>query len=196
MSVVEKLANHLTDEQMEKVGHRVRRFMEEVRNDPQFRAEVLEKTAIMTDPTKMKTLLGLLAGGGAIGIGSGLAATAYNKISKGIETRQLAAQKPKYYKAMIEANPDLGSSEVSARDVQKHFNTLFKFNPQYASDPVVAGTYVTNSLEMARPSLDTVNNLVQARRNMIEARGENPAMAATKTVSTLAGMAGKAALGG
>lgn len=167
MSVVEKLAaeGHLTDEQVERIGKTVSEIRKMAQEDPELVRETLEKMGAPVDFLKSfgeKFLIGAGATLGAAGVGLGI--SKFQDIKHGLS-------KAKYYKNMIDANPELQNKNVDAVVVQKHFDTLHKFNPEYASDPVVAGTYIQNAMEYARPSLDTVNNLVQARKNHIEAQG-------------------------
>lgn len=104
-------------------------------------------------------LMGLgVAGGGA------LVGAAINKGKSIVQDLHKAT----YYKEMLDANPGLQDEAVNAKEVQRHFNTLFKFNPNYASDPVVAGSYVRNALDYARPNIDTINNIVNARKNIVQ----------------------------
>jgi hypothetical protein len=123
-----------------------------------------EKTSAMKD-------LAISAGKGALmGLGVAAGGALVNAaISKAKDIRQ-DMNKATYYKNMLDANPTLQSEDVNPTEVQRHFDTLFKFNPEYASDPVVSGSYVRNALDYARPSLETVNNIVNARRNIVQTR--------------------------
>jgi hypothetical protein len=131
----------------------------------------VSKTAGVRDiavSTGKGALIGLGAAGGAalLNAAVGKAKDIYQDLHKAT-----------YYKEMLDVNPQLSSEDVNPVEVQRHFNTLFKFNPDYASDPVVAGTYVKNSLDFARPGLDTINNLVNARRNISQTQSHRVSFA-------------------
>ena len=81
----------------------------------------------------------------------------------------------------------MGTTGVDARMVQRHFDTLHKFNPEYASDPMVAGTYVQSSLDYARPNIETLNNVVKARADLQRSgRGMESGRDVLKPVSRIA----------
>lgn len=182
--IVEKLASggHLTEEQVERIGETVHEFMKEAQENPELMRESLEKLGfgetMMSHPIAGRVLKGLALGAGsALGVaGVGAGITAIQDLKRDLE-------KARYYKTMLEHNPELKGQGVDSKMVQRHFNTLYKFNPEYATDPMVAGTYVVNSLEMARPNLDMINNMVRARKDIIQSQGDTPAhRAAAKTL--------------
>jgi len=173
--IVEKLAagGHLTEEQVERIGETVQEFMKEAAASPELMKESLEKLGftpgIMSHPIASRMLKGMAIGGGsALGVaGVHAGVSALQDLKRDLE-------KARHYKAMLETNPELKARGVDSKMVQRHFNTLHKFNPEYASDPMVAGTYVSNSLEMARPNLDMINNMVRARKDMVSSQGSVP----------------------
>lgn len=162
MSIVNKLVEggHLTPDQVERIGASVHEFMKEADANPEFVSEFLEKTGKL--PWKE---MGLMAG---IGLGTTAASTlgsaGYEAVRGMIDDRK----KAKRYKTMIENNPELRGRGVNAKMVQMHFNTLHRFNSEYADDPLVAGAYVQNQLEATRPNIESLNNIVQARKNRVE----------------------------
>jgi hypothetical protein len=182
--IVEKLAagGHLSDEQVERIGETVHEFLKEAEANPELMRESLEKLGfgeeMMSNPIVGRLLKGL-----AIGGGSALGVAGVNMGINAIQNIKRDMEKARHYKAMIEHNPELAEQGVDSRLVQRHFNTLYKFNPEYASDPMVAGTYVVNSMEMARPNLDMINNMVRARKDYIQSTSDTPGhRAASKTV--------------
>lgn len=106
--------------------------------------------------------LGTLAGG----IGLALAGDATDWIRRGLT-------KSRDYKRMLASNPDL--KEKPANQVQAIFSTLHRFNPDFASDPVVSGSFVRNHVDLAGEGagavgLDSMKNLVDARKNLHESK--------------------------
>jgi hypothetical protein len=76
---------------------------------------------------------------------------------------------------MLRENPDLQKHPMGAKAVQGVFSTLHRFNPEFAGDPLVAGTFVRNHLESADPKridIGTLTNLVSARKNLGDVRGK------------------------
>jgi len=191
MSVIEKLASegNLTEEEVERIGRSVADFMDAVRKDPSLRKEAMEKLAIglpsfLRDPSLrqgfMQKAMGhawdiapMAAGAAVLGGAFGLA----RKIGEtGVGAARDKIEKARAYKTMIEENPHLQNVDPSVS--QKAFNTLYRFNPQYAADPLVAGTFVRNVADQERLDIGTVNSLVQARRNLAD-RGNAPDYVAT-----------------
>lgn len=186
MNFIEKLAaeGHLTEEQVDRVGRNVAEFMDAVRRDPSLRKEAMEKLAFGL-PTYLKNpairkgfmqkavghawdVAPLAAGAAAIGGAFGLA----RKVGDvGVGAAKDKIQKARAYKNMVNENPSL--QHVDPNVTQKAFNTLYRFNPEYAGDPMVAGTFVRNVADQERLDIGTVNSLVQARRNLAD-KGQAP----------------------
>jgi len=80
--------------------------------------------------------------------------------------------KSRNYKAMMEANPDLKKEDPVA--IQSHFNTLHRFNPEFSSDPNVAGSYVRSQSQFPEGDLGSVQGLVSSRKAIKDARGARP----------------------
>jgi hypothetical protein len=82
--------------------------------------------------------------GGAIGVGAGLIGAGV-----GVAAQKLydAATKARDFRMMLEHNPDL---EEMQQEKPKLFNqaysTLRTFNPMFAKDPIVAGSYMRNMM--------------------------------------------------
>lgn len=78
-------------------------------------------------------------GAGAAMIGGGISAA--NKLSDSLEGKY---KKKVYFKRMLADNP--GLKKESPKDVGRIFNTLYRFNPRMAGDPLVAGSFMKRSL--------------------------------------------------
>jgi len=142
---------------------------DEVRESP-FRDEItLELDGIVKKAGFGSTLgKGALAATGAIaaGVAYSLAGDMYDSLRRGIT-------KTHHYKKMLAENPDL--RERPAKDVQKVFSTLHRFNPEFSADPMVSGSFVRNNLALAGSDQGTVDmhtliNLVSARKNLSDIR--------------------------
>ena len=167
MSIVEKLAavGHLTEEQVERIGRNVAEIVKEAQADPALLKEALEKMGnpgfLRTMWSHTKQMAPYAAASALLGAGMGFGAHAARSAFGGVADQ---VQKAKSYKKMVADNPKL--QEADPNVVQKAFNTLHKFNPQYASDPLVAGTFVQNVVDQERLDIGTVKSLVDARRAM------------------------------
>lgn len=113
---------------------------------------------------------GMGAVGGAVGaaavggIAMALAGDMYDATKRGIT-------KTRNYQAMMSANPDL--KQLPAKQVQNMFSVLHRFNPDFASDPTVAGAWVKRQATYGEDSLGNANELktlVDARKNINDTR--------------------------
>lgn len=138
---------------------------EEVKESP-FREEIvgalgtiMEKAAFSMN--EMGKSFGNVAGGigatVATGIAYSLAGDMFDALKRGIT-------KSRNYKAMLNANPDL--KELPAQDVQKAFSALHRFNPDFASEPTVAGSFVRRSATLQEFDPKMLTELVGARKNL------------------------------
>jgi len=158
-TVVEKLAaaGYLDGDSVERVGKTVHEFMKLAQEDPEFHKEVLVKLS-SSWLAPAQSAMGALAVGMGVSLAGKAAGDVYGAIKSSIT-------KARDYKGMLDANPDLGGKR-DAKQVQKAFNTLHKFNPGYASDSSVAGQWVRDSMEMERVDLNQVNALTMAHKNI------------------------------
>lgn len=117
--------------------------------------ETLEGVASSAAPKEVGKTLGSL---GLIGAGVGLAAgakRAYHAITKKTD-----------FNAMMDANPDLKEFQrENPKQFSQHYNSFRTMNPQFASEPTVAGTY------MRQMSL----NPESAGKTIVESIGGRPA---------------------
>jgi hypothetical protein len=96
----------------------------------------------------------------ATGIAISLAGDLFDATKRGLT-------KTRNYRKMMEANPDL--DELPATEVQKVFNVLHRFNPDFASEPTVAGHFVRTHAKlegamMGDPRL--IGDLVKSRSEL------------------------------
>lgn len=103
-----------------------------------------------------------MAGAAAAGVAMSLGGDMYEAVKRGLT-------KGRHYKNMLEANPEL-RAKGNLPFVKRHFNTLHKFNPEYASDPHVAGSYIKGNIDLESDDIGAIHNLVKARREIQQAR--------------------------
>lgn len=103
-----------------------------------------------------------MAGAAAAGVALSLGGDMYEAVKRGLT-------KGRHYKNMLEANPEL-RAKGNLPFVKRHFNTLHKFNPEYASDPHVAGSYIKGNVDLESDDIGAIHSLVQARKHIMDAR--------------------------
>lgn len=100
---------------------------------------------------------------------------------KGYKALKERFTKPKDYKAMLEANPSL--RKEPAKKVQMLYNSLRTMAPTMAKDPLIAGSFVRDTLSLspeAGPAISplTAKTLVETQRNIADAKGTGAMMRA------------------
>jgi len=180
VNLIEKLAAEglLTEEQVERIGKNVSSFLSKYESDSQFRKEAAEKLGWKNLVKGLGPEAGfferayaqahdvapLLAG--SVGLGA-LIGTATDYSGKLVDAVKNKVHKAKSFETMIDKNPHLSDADPGA--VEDAFNTLYRFNPAYAEDPLVAGTFVKNILDQERVDIGTVSNLVGAHKQLTDA---------------------------
>jgi hypothetical protein len=183
VNLVEKFAaeGRLTEEQVERIGRNVSAFLSQCDRDPSFKKEAEEKLGwrnlvkeVASKPdagfferayAQAHDMAPLLAGSVGLGVLLGGVTDAGRKVLDLVKEK---ATKASSYKAMVEKNPQLANADPTM--VEDAFSTLYRFNPSYAEDPLVAGTFVKNVLDQERVDIGTISNLVGARKQITDAR--------------------------
>lgn len=177
MSIINDLVSkgQLTQEQGEAVQTRVDDMMKAAAADPLFKAE-LEKlgkgeTLSKLKNTFMEAATGtiptfMLLSGAAAGMGT--AAAAGRAVVEGFQAKR---QKEKDFERMLNRSPEL-KRHPNKQLVKDSFETLHKFNPAYASDPLVAAAFVKNTVDMERVHPSDINALVSAYKNIQDAKAK------------------------
>lgn len=181
MNIKEKLASSepLTEQEATLVRATMRQFVKEAKEFPVLHGEALEKMA--ADPMTFRDMaVNTAKTVGAVGLFAGAA----NVVADLYESGKDAIMKSIRYKRMIDANPDL--AQMDASKVQSAFSTLHKFNPHYASDPSVAGTFVKQHIHQEGVDFNTLKNVVDAGKSLRPARPT--AMQHLTHPATMAGM--------
>lgn len=79
-----------------------------------------------------------MAAGAAAVLGGGIA-----MLSGAAQKVYLAATKKSRFESMLKSNPDLHEhQQANPQQFDEHYNSLYRMNPRFASDPVVAGAYM------------------------------------------------------
>lgn len=167
----------------------LRKTAAEINTSP-FRDEVMDEMDNLIkkalDWNAMKG--GLRAGAGMLGRGAGALGGAVGAAAAGGIALALAGDlydaakrgitKGRDYKAMMDSNPHL--QELPAAEVQKAFSVLHRFNPEFASDPTVAGAWVHRQARVGAmdptqyADMPGLKNLVDSRKNIADTRKISP----------------------
>jgi len=113
--------------------------------------------------------IGNVAKGIGIAAGTiGLANMGVSAINKAYASLTEGRQKAKAYSEMLGVHKQLGRED--GKRVQHAFNTLWKFNPDMASDPLTSGSFVQRAVDYGAVTTDEVAKIVQTRKQMREAQ--------------------------
>lgn len=161
-----KLAEGMTDEQLEHMGNEVSELAAAARENPElmekFSSGFWERFSGNMEralPAAMATTATTAALAGGVGI----AQKAYDDVRNSID-------KARSYKAMMTEHGDRLKG-IPANRVQMAFNTLHRFNPDFAKDPLVAAEFIRQSPVASQPdsaegmNLMLIKQLVDARKD-------------------------------
>lgn len=110
--------------------------------------ERLQKEAASMLKTFKKNLIGGLATGTAAAAIAGLGAG----VAMGVGKLKDTIVKNRAMKSMIEANPSLATKDN--KQVSMAFNSLYHLNPDFATDPLVAGSSISRFLDRSEAGGD------------------------------------------
>jgi hypothetical protein len=178
-NLIDKLAaeGHLTSEQANRIQKTVAEFQKLAAEDPEFHQEAMEKLAWGESWVGPAKTLGTLAG----------VATAMSLVGDAYDTAKGAIMKSVRYKRMVDANPQLKDQDPKL--VQSAFNTLHTFNPDYASDPAIAGEFVSSRVRDRGMDFGQLKNIIDAGKSL--RAGKRPGVLDYVTSpQVLAGIAG------
>ena len=135
----------------------------EIRKSP-FRDEIVAEL----DGIVKKAGQGFMQGGwgtAAKGIGAAVGTSiAISLAGDMFDATKRGIFKSRNYRAMMKGNPEL--AEHDAKQVQRAFSTLHRFNPEFSGDPNVAGAFVRKQVELNSFDPQMLTNLVGARKNL------------------------------
>ena len=129
--------------------------------------------------SKMNPVKRFFAAGqpGRKALGFGLGATAFAGGVKGLDALIDSATDPfskrTAFNSMMNENPSL--KKEPKQDVKKIFNTLYRFNPKMAGDPLVAGSFMRRSLQFRDEGIQPadIKTLTEIGRNVTSAKSRD-----------------------
>ena len=93
-----------------------------------------------------------------------------NRMIAYAENRSLQAEKPGYYKKLLEKNPQL--LDEDPEEVMDLWDTLYRTAPSLAQDPIAAGGFLAQNLrsgtrrDLGGPPIDTYSTLTGIQEKM------------------------------
>jgi len=120
---------------------------------------------------------GIVAGlGGALTAGGVVAGPAAQAGVHAVDTAVQEAMKRHRFNKMVEAHPELADDgQYDNTMVQRAWNTMHRFAPEMAADPLVAGTFVKRVSDAELIDHKTVSELIKARKDMSRPLGQQAA---------------------
>ena len=110
-------------------------------------------------------VLATLGGGAFLGLGLAGAAKGVGALEDVWERRG----KGKAFSDMLAHSDDVRRLHTARpSEVKSHFDTLFRFNPDMAKDPLVASGFVKGTVGMGEISHKTVQDLISTRKSLRE----------------------------
>ena len=116
----------------------------------------------------MASFAGGVGAAAAGGIAMALAGDLYSAAKRGIT-------KSRDFKNMLDANPQL--SKAPAKDVQKAFSVLHRFNPEFAADPTVSGAWVGKQINMPDEfygETRAIKELIDSHKSIVDSNKLSP----------------------
>lgn len=127
----------------------------------------------------------LTLGGAAALVGGGIAGVdkLYSEIKKPL-------QRKSYMRKMLNFSPSLKREDQKA--VKSIFNTLYKFNPKMASDPLVASSFLKRSLQFKDEGIQPmdVKTLTEVGKNLQQSKSRGPSVLSDAFPTTAAALSG------
>lgn len=172
MDFLDNLASEgkLDSAQVSRIRRNTYEFMKTAHDNPNFHREALMKLSGVGKTVKSFSksvgkrlenaapdLVAQMLASAAIVGGAAAGTGIYKALRDPVERRSS-------FKNMINMAPKLKAQDPEM--VRAAFNTLHRFNPGYAKDPLVAGTFVQNALDWERIDMTQVNALVKADSDM------------------------------
>lgn len=139
--------------------------------DPEFRRAAIsmsKESEFMGDVGKNVGAFALtsILGGATIG----LANAGVKAVNQAFSSLTEGRAKAKGMSEMLSVHKQLGQEDKTK--VQQAYNTLWKFNPDAAKDPLVAGSFVQRAVDYGGVTADEVHKLVQTRKLMRESENK------------------------
>lgn len=139
--------------------------------------DYLVKLAAVKKPDYMKSLKTIGMNVASMLTVMGLSA-AVDKLIDVLRERRLTTKKREYFEQMMEAHPQL--LKLPPETVARYWESLFRFAPNMAEDPLAAGAFITQTAtrvsgeEFGGPPPDTYNTLTAIQKNIMESRLKAP----------------------
>lgn len=98
----------------------------------------------------------------AAGLGSAVASDLYDVVKRGLS-------RGRNFKNILNANPDLVKS-FDKSQLRASFNVVHRYAPEFTADPTMGGAILHSLSQMPHSEHQIVEKLINARKNLIEAK--------------------------
>jgi hypothetical protein len=170
----------LSPDKLQEIEKQAESLAEEITKDPRLFAEAMEKlSGPLPNPDELRGFgkawdvaqheWPVMLGRGAI-IG-GMGAIAEGGI-QGAKALASHFHKKKCFEAMMQQNPQL-KELPDQNKVMRSFDTMYRFNPSYASDPNVAGSVVKIMHDQEYLDTSMIKGFIEANQRMQGGGGKN-----------------------
>lgn len=157
----------------------IERLRQKISSDPDFRNQVkseLAKTAAKLSPGNLAAMAGIMTGASIVG------SAISQEAAGGIQKLKAKVTHRGNFRRMMSENPDL--QQLDKKQVGLAFNTLQKFNPEFASDPLVSGAWTRQiagygegvPIDRLKGVVDSGKALAQTRQTVMS--GQSPVLTA------------------
>lgn len=123
------------------------------------------------------TAVGMAVGAGIKGIGT-MVSRAIDRAYVGLTEGK---DKAKNFSKMLQSSPELGKE--NATKVQRAYNSLYRWNPEMARDPLVAASFVQRSIDYGAVTTEEVERMVKTRMNLGKSREQESLLGGLAPVS-------------
>jgi len=101
------------------------------------------------------------------GVAAGTASVGTMRGIQGVENALARTGKGNAFSNMLELDNELNRmNKNNPKQVKTHFNTLFRFAPEMAKDPLVASSFVKSTVQHDMLSHKTVQDLIKSRKDL------------------------------
>ena len=149
-------------------------FAQEITEDIQDILEVTQQRMIDYDAMPKTASVGEIAIKAGIGVATGLGAALFSSVGADMyDAARRGLTKSRNFNAILRENPDL-LHKYEKPLLQKSFNTLHRYGPQFTADPTLGAQLLGAMAETSASggNYNVVKDLLGSRKNLSEARAK------------------------
>jgi hypothetical protein len=147
-------------------------FAQEITDDIQDILEVTHQRMADFDAMPKTASVGEIAGKAGLGVATGLGAALFSSLGADMyDAARRGLTKSRNFNAIVRQNPEL-VHKYDKSTLQKSFNTLHRYGPEFTADPTLGAQLLGAMAETASSggNYNVVKDLLGSRKNLAEAR--------------------------